>query len=76
MNAQGLNGNGYLFINAAVRIELKAPEVLFFYAPKIPSGSTNAGIGSQKAIRNIYSTTTAGTPTGGSDGDIVVVHTA
>jgi hypothetical protein len=77
INAQGLDGNGYLFINAAVRIELQAPEVLFFYAPKIPSGSTNAGIGSQKAIRNIYSTTTAGNPGAvGSDGDIVVVHTA
>ena len=76
MNAQGVDGNGYLFINAGVRIELQAPEVFFFYAPKIPSGSTNAGIGSQKAIRNIYSTTTAGTPTGGTDGDIVVVHPA
>ena len=76
MNAQGVEGNGYLFINAGVRIELQAPEVFFFYTPKIPSGSTNAGIGSQKAIRNIYSTTTAGTPTGGTDGDIVVVHPA
>ena len=76
INAQGVAGNGYLFINAGVRIELQAPEVFFFYTPTAPSGSTSTGIGSNKAYRNIYSTTTAGTPTGGSDGDIVVVHTA
>ena len=76
INADGNSGDGYLFINAGVRIELQASEVFFFYTPKIPSGSTNAGIGSNKAYRNIYSTTTAGTPTGGQDGDIVVVHTA
>jgi len=76
MNADGNSGDGYLFIDAGVRIELQAPEVFFFYTPTAPSGSTSAGIGSKKAYRNIYSTTTAGTPTGGSDGDIVVVHTA
>jgi hypothetical protein len=78
INADGVNGNGYLAINAGVRIELQAPEVFFYFTPKAPSGSTSAGIGSNKAYRNIYSTTTLGPtgPIGGQDGDIVVVHEA
>jgi hypothetical protein len=78
INADGNSGDGYLFIDAGARIELQAPEVFFFFTPTAPSGSTSAGIGSNKAYRNIYSTTTLGPtgPIGGQDGDIVVVHTA
>jgi hypothetical protein len=75
INADGNSGDGYLFINAGVRIELQAPEVFFFYTPTAPSGSASAVIGSKQAYRNIYSTATAGTPSGGQDGDIVVVYT-
>jgi hypothetical protein len=76
INADGVDGNGYLAINAGVRIELQAPEVFFYYTPKAPSGTSSTNIGSNKAYRNIYATSTAGTPTGGQDGDIVVVHAA
>ncbi len=78
INADGNSGDGYLFIDAGARIELQAPEVFFYFTPTAPSGSTSAGIGSNKAYRNIYSTTTLGPtgPIGGQDGDIVVVHEA
>jgi hypothetical protein len=75
INADGNSGDGYLFIDAGVRIELQAPEVFFFYTPTAPSGTSSTNIGSNKAYRNIYATSTAGTPSGGSDGDIVVVYT-
>lgn len=75
MNADGNSGDGYLFIDAGVRIELQAPEVFFFYTPTAPSGTSSTNIGSKQAYRNIYATSTAGTPTGGQDGDIAVVYT-
>ena len=75
INASGNSDDGYLFIDAGVRIELQAPEVFFFYVPTAPSGTSSTNIGSKQAYRNIYATSTAGTPTGGQDGDIVVVYT-
>lgn len=74
INADGPSSDGYLFINAAVRIELQSPEVVSTYSIKMPSASSTAAYG-QAALRNIYGTTTLGTPSGGSDGDVVVVYT-
>ena len=75
IKADGNNDDGYLFIDAGARIELQAPEVFFFFTPTAPSGTSSTNIGSKQAYRNIYATSTAGTPTGGQDGDIVVVYT-
>ena len=74
INADGQSNDGYLYINAAVRIELQAPEVQSLYTIKMPSASSSASYGTA-GLRNIYPTATAGTPSGGSDGDIVVVYT-
>jgi hypothetical protein len=74
INADGQSGDGYLFINAGVRIELQASEVHSLYTIKMPSASSSASYGTA-GLRNIYPTATAGTPSGGSDGDIVVVYT-
>lgn len=74
INADGQSSDGYLYIDAGVRIELQAPEVISLYTIKIPSASSSASYGTA-GLRNIYPTTTAGTPSGGQDGDIVVVYT-
>lgn len=74
INADGQSGDGFLFINAGVRIELQAQEVISLFTIKMPSASSSASYGTA-GIRNIYPTATAGTPSGGSDGDIVVVYT-
>ena len=74
INADGDANNGFLFINAAARIELQSPEVFSLYTIKMPSASSSASYGTA-GLRNIYPTATAGTPSGGSDGDIVVVYT-
>ena len=74
INADGQSGDGYLYINAGVRIELQAQEVISLFTIKMPSASSSASYGTA-GLRNIYPTVTAGTPLGGSDGDIVVVYT-
>ena len=74
INADGQSGDGYLFINAGVRIELQAQEVVSLFTIKMPSASSSASYGTA-GLRNIYPTATAGTPSGGQDGDIVVVYT-
>lgn len=74
INANGQSSDGYLYIDAGARIELQAPEVISLYTIKIPSASSSASYGTA-GLRNIYPTQTAGTPSGGSDGDIVVVYT-
>lgn len=74
INADGTAGNGYLFIDATTRIEFQSPEMVSFYTIKMPSASSSASYGTA-GLRNIYPTATAGTPSGGSDGDIVVVYT-
>jgi hypothetical protein len=74
INADGDANNGFLFINAAARIELQAPEIFSLFTIKMPSASSSASYGTA-GLRNIYPTATAGTPSGGSDGDIVVVYT-
>lgn len=75
ISANGQSGDGQIYLNAAVRIEIQTPEAWFYFPIKAPSASSSTSIGSQKAFRNIYATSTAGTPSGGSDGDVVVVYT-
>ena len=73
INAGGIDGYGYMFINALTRIEMKAPEVFFDYTIKVPSAPSSAGAGG-KGIRNIYSYTSLPSAASFVDGDIVVVY--
>lgn len=65
INAEGLSGDGVLYIRGAASIELQGPDTHVLYT----------GGYSHNGLKNIKGTSTAGTPTGGNDGDIVVVYT-
>lgn len=67
--------SGYLFINAGTRLELNVSDIYMVSTPSMPSGSSSNAIGNNKSHRNIYATTSTGTPSGGSDGDVVLVYT-
>lgn len=74
INADGPSSDGYLFVNAAVRIEFQAPEMLSLYNIKMPSPASDTVAGGA-GIRNIYAYATS-LPSAASfdDGDIVVVY--
>ena len=65
MSANGLSGDGILYIKGAASLELQGPDTKVIYT----------GGYSQNGLKNIKGTSTAGTPTGGADGDIVLVYT-
>jgi hypothetical protein len=65
MSANGLSGDGILYIKGATSMELQGPDTKVIYT----------GGYSQNGLKNIKGTSTAGTPTGGADGDIVLVYT-
>lgn len=65
INANGLSNDGVLYIKGAASLELQGPDTKVIYT----------GGYSQNGLKNIKGTSTAGTPTGGADGDIVVVYT-
>lgn len=64
INANGISGDGILYIKGATSLELQGPDTKVVYT----------GGYSQNGLKNIKGTSTLGTPTGGSDGDIVVVY--
>jgi hypothetical protein len=70
INAEGLSGDGVLYLRGASSIELQGPDTKVVY-----TGSPYPVVHSQNGLKNIKGTSTAGTPTGGADGDIVLVYT-
>ena len=73
INADGPSNDGYLFINAAVKIEFQAPEMVSFYNITMPSAASGTVAGGA-GIRNIYAYTSLPNAASFDDGDIVVVY--
>jgi hypothetical protein len=73
INADGPSNDGYIFINAAVRIEFQAPEMVSFYNITMPSAASGTVAGGA-GIRNIYAYTSLPSAASFDDGDIVVVY--
>jgi hypothetical protein len=65
-----LSGDGQLFIGGKAKLELQGYDISVVY-----TGSPYPVVHSQNGLKNIKGTSTAGTPTGGADGDIVLVYT-
>jgi hypothetical protein len=65
INANGQSNDGVLYIKGVASIELQGPDTKVIYT----------GGYSQNGLKNIKGTSTAGTPSGGADGDIVLVYT-
>jgi hypothetical protein len=74
INADGISNDGYLFINAAVKIEFQAPQMVSYYNITMPSAASGTVAGGA-GIRNIYAYS-GSLPNAASfdDGDIVVVY--
>jgi hypothetical protein len=70
IQADGLSGDGQLFIGGKAKLELQGYDISVVY-----TGSPYPVVHSQNGLKNIKGTSTAGTPTGGADGDIVLVYT-
>ena len=73
INADGPSNDGYLFINAAVKIEFQAPEMVSFYNITMPSAASGTVAGGA-GIRNIYAYTSLPSAASFDDGDIVIVY--
>jgi hypothetical protein len=70
INADGQSDDGQLFISGKAKLELQGYDISVLY-----TGSPYPVVHSQNGLKNIRGTSTAGTPTGGGDGDIVLVYT-
>lgn len=73
INADGPSNDGYLFINAAVKIEFQAPEMVSFYNITMPSAASGTVAGGA-GIRNIYAYASLPSAASFDDGDIVIVY--
>jgi len=73
INADGPSNDGYLFINAAVKIEFQAPEMVSFYNITMPSAASGTNAGGA-GIRNIYAYASLPNAASFDDGDIVIVY--
>jgi hypothetical protein len=70
INADGQSDDGQLFISGKAKLELQGYDISVLY-----TGSPYPVVHSQNGLKNIRGTSTAGTPTRGVDGDIVLVNT-
>jgi len=73
INADGPSNDGYLFINAAVKIEFQAPEMVSYYNITMPSAASGTAAGGA-GIRNIYAYASLPSAASFDDGDIVIVY--
>ena len=72
IDADGQSGDGQLYIGATTKLELQGNDISVLYTSL---GGTYPVVHSQNGLKNIKGTSTVGTPTGGGDGDIVLVYT-
>jgi hypothetical protein len=75
IRAQGYDSLGYLFIQAAGRIEFSAPEIMSPYTDiQMPSAPTSLAYSARRGFRNIYAETALPSVSNFYDGDIVLVY--
>jgi hypothetical protein len=75
IRAEGYDSPGYLFIQAAGRIEFSAPEIQSPYIDiQMPSAPTSLAYSARRGFRNIYAETALPSVSNFYDGDIVLVY--
>lgn len=75
IRAQGYDSPGYLFIQAAGKIEFSAPEITSPYTDiQMPSAPTSLAYSARRGFRNIYAETALPSVSNFYDGDIVLVY--
>ncbi len=72
IQADGLSGDGQLFIGGTAILELQSNNARVYHTSL---NGVYPVVHSQNGLKNIRGTSTAGTPTSGGDGDIVLVYT-